>query len=104
MIETARQDVNSAKAFVLRIAAAYIACYVKGEWQNAMELALLAHKNYLSGRNSYDITLVWHKLDLATPGKLIWRRSRSKSITKRFGSPLVVTLEKQWSTASPPQG
>ena len=57
-MQDAHRDYDRAKSFLLKLCAAYIACFVKGEWQSAMELALLAHRDYLSGQTSYDITTV----------------------------------------------
>lgn len=56
--QASQEESNSAKLFLLKIASAYIGCFVKGEWQNAMELALLAHETYLSGRISFDVATV----------------------------------------------
>jgi hypothetical protein len=56
-IQNSGQDFNCAPNFLLRLSAAYVACYVRGEWQNAMQLALLANEEYLSGRTSYDTTM-----------------------------------------------
>lgn len=57
-MQNGAKDSHGAKGFLIKLSAAYITCYTKGEWQNAMELALLANKDYLSGRTSYDVTTV----------------------------------------------
>jgi hypothetical protein len=57
-IPDAGESPNSTKTFLLKLSAAYIRCFVKGEWQNAMELALLAYEMYLSGRTSYNVYTV----------------------------------------------
>jgi len=46
------------EAFLIQLAAAYIACFSRGEWLQAMNLALQAYKEYLSERPSYDETMV----------------------------------------------
>ena len=86
-MQNSHRDYNSAKCFLLKLCAAYIACFVKGEWQNAMELALLAHREYLSGRTSCDITTVCDLLSkYSTVNGLISGRLRLNYITIRFGS------------------
>jgi hypothetical protein len=57
-VQNTGQEDGCAKILLLKLASAYIGCFVKGDWQSAMELALLAHKDYLSGRTSYDTTMV----------------------------------------------
>ena len=85
-MHNAHRDYNSAKSFLLKLCAAYIACFVKGEWQNAMELALIAHRDYLSGQISYDITAVYHLLlEFSRVNGLIQGRLRLNFITTRFG-------------------
>lgn len=85
-MQNSHRDYSSAKSFLFKLCAAYIACFVKGEWQNAMELALLAHRDYLSGRTSYDITTVCGLLSkYSTVNGLIPGRLRLNFITIRFG-------------------
>lgn len=57
-LQTSSQDTNGPENFLLRLSTAYVACFVKGEWENAMNLALLAYENYLANRTSYNVTMV----------------------------------------------
>lgn len=104
-LQNSGQDTKGPEHFLLKLSAAYVACFVKGEWQNAMDLALRAHEEYLAGRTSYDITTV---SGLCTThsivGKLISCRSRLKFIITKFGSPLVGTSGTRRFILSPRKG
>jgi hypothetical protein len=58
ILQNSGQDTNSPEHFLLQLAAAYVACFVKGEWENAMDLALLAYEKYLANRTSYNVIMV----------------------------------------------
>jgi hypothetical protein len=58
ILQNSGQDTNGPEHFLLQLAAAYVACFVKGEWENAMDLALLAYEKYLANRTSYNIIMV----------------------------------------------
>lgn len=81
-----QQGYNRAKNFLLKLCAAYTACFVRGEWLNAMELALLAHRDYLYGRTSYDVTAVCALPKCSIDNELMLGRLKLKSIIIRFGS------------------
>jgi tetratricopeptide (TPR) repeat protein len=49
---------NNPETFLVQLAAAYVACFVRGEWKKAMNLALSAYEKYLRGRTSYSMTFV----------------------------------------------
>lgn len=58
ILQNSGQDTNGPEYFLLQLAAAYVACFAKGEWGNAMDLALLAYNKYLANRTSYNVIMV----------------------------------------------
>lgn len=58
ILQDSGQDTNGPEHFLLQLAAAYVACFVKGDWGNAMDLALIAYERYLVNRTSYNVIMV----------------------------------------------